>query len=248
MALSLMLRSIIFILSQRLILQGGKSIGILNAETKKVLYIGTPLMLTWGVNSFTDEATGKTTYDMSLQFPQRRRKYRAKQKFLDNMMAFEAKIKADAVKNCKDWMNKAKMSAEVVDALWTPMLKRSKDPNTGEPDPAKKPTLRLKIPVWDGEWNIDLYDMDEKKLFPNDNGTMPTELITKASDVATVMFCGGVWFANGKFGVTWKLKQAVVKPKPSMRGQCLIKLSPEDKATLANAKDQSRMKRTMLLR
>ena len=34
---------------------GGKSIGILNKETMKGLYISTPLMLTWGVNSFTDE-------------------------------------------------------------------------------------------------------------------------------------------------------------------------------------------------
>ena len=34
---------------------GGKSIGIINTATKKGLYLSTPLMLTWGVNSFTDE-------------------------------------------------------------------------------------------------------------------------------------------------------------------------------------------------
>jgi hypothetical protein len=216
---------------------GGKSIGILNSESKKGLYIATPLMLTWGVNSFTDDASGRTTYDMSLQFPKDEYNSEVLQKFLDNMKALETKFKADAVKNCKDWMNKAKMSAEVVDALWTPMLKYPKDQQTGEFDYTRAPTLRLKIPVWDGEWKIELYDMDQKQLFPNDNGTMPTELVAKATNVATVMQCGGIWFANGKFGVTWKLVQAVVKPKQSMRGQCLISLSPEDKAALSSAKD-----------
>ena len=46
---------------------GGKSIGVLNAQSKKGLYISTPLMLTWGVNEFTDEKTGRKTYDMSLR-------------------------------------------------------------------------------------------------------------------------------------------------------------------------------------
>ena len=133
-------------------------------------------------------------------------------------------------------MNKTKLSEEVVDALWTPMVRYGKDPNTGEPDRTKNPTLNIKIPVWDGEWKVDLYNPDSEQLFPNDKGVTVQELITKPTDVATVIQCGGIWFANGKFGVTWKLVQAVVKPKQSLRGECLISLSAEDKATLANAK------------
>ena len=114
--------------------QGGKSIGVLNAESKKGLYISTPLMMTWGVNDFTDEKTGRKTYDMSLQFPKEEYNSASIQTFLDNMKTLEAKFKADAVKNCRDWMNKAKMSSEVVDALWTPMLKYPKDQQTGEFD------------------------------------------------------------------------------------------------------------------
>jgi hypothetical protein len=44
-----------------------------------------------------------------------------------------------------------------------------------------------------------------------------------------VLQCGGVWFAGGKFGVTWKLFQAVVKPKTTLRGKCHINLSLDDK-------------------
>jgi hypothetical protein len=217
---------------------GGKSIGILNAESKKGLYLATPLMLTWGVNEFTDEKSGRKTYDMSLQFPKEEYNTPVVQKFLENIVAFETKLKADAVKNCKEWMNKTKMSTEVVDALWTPMVKYPKDQNTGEPDLTRAPTLRLKLPIWDGEWKVELYDMEQQPLFPNDKELYPPDLIAKATNVATVMQCGGLWFANGKFGVTWKLIQAVVKPKQTLRGQCFINLSADDKATLNKSVDE----------
>lgn len=217
---------------------GGKQIGILNSESKKALYISTPLMLTWGINEFTDEKSGRKTYDMSLQFPKDEYNTPQLQKFLENMQTFETKLKADAVKNCKEWMNKTKMSTEVVDALWTPMLKYPKDPNSGEPDQTRSPTLRLKIPMWEDEWKIELYDVDQQQLFPNDKGLTPLDLIAKATNVATLMQCGGLWFANGKFGVTWKLQQAVVKPKQSLKGQCFINLSADEKATLCKASEE----------
>jgi len=216
---------------------GGKQIGILNAQSKKGLYISTPLMLTWGVNEFTDDKSGRKTYDMSLQFPKEEYDTPQLQKFLKNILAFEAKLKADAVTNCKEWMNKSKMSTEVVDALWTPMVKYSKDQNTGEPDLTRAPTIRLKIPQWEEEWKVELYDMEQQPLFPNDKGLYPPDLIAKATNVATVMQCGGLWFANGKFGCTWKLVQAVVKPKQSLRGQCFISLSEEDKVALSKSAD-----------
>jgi hypothetical protein len=51
--------------------------------------------------------------------------------------------------------------------------------------------------------------------------------------VASLIQCGGLWFANGKFGVTWKLIQVVVqKPRASLSGQCFIKLKSSDKEKL----------------
>ena len=41
------------------------------------------------------------------------------------------------------------------------------------------------------------------------------------------MTCGGIWFANGKFGVTWKLIQAMVqKPRAQLSGKCFLKSKP----------------------
>ena len=213
---------------------GGKSIGILNKKNNKSIFVSTPLMLTWGINEYVDELSGKRTYDMSLQFPNEEYNTPEIQKFLDNMIAFENKIKTDAISNSKEWMNKAKMTTDVVDALFTPILKYPKDPS-GDADTSRPPSLRVKIPFWEGEWKCELYDMEQNQLFPSTSGITPIDLITKGSNTAMVIQCGGIWFANGKFGVTWKLLQAVVKPKQNLKGQCFINLSKEDKTKLQTA-------------
>ena len=212
---------------------GGKNIGVLNAHSKKSLYISTPLMLTWGVNEYQDEKSGKSTYDMSLQFPNAEYNTPELSQFLKALQGLEERIKTTAMENSKEWMNKAKMSQEVVDALWSPMLKYPKDKDSGDSDYSRPPTLRLKLPYWDGEFkNVEIYDINHKSLFPNDGEPTITDLITKGSNVATIVQCGGIWFANGKFGVTWKLFQCVVKPRETLSGKCHIELDESDRTKL----------------
>ena len=218
---------------------GGKSVGILNSTTNKQLMLSTPLMLTWGVNKFVDEVTGRVSYDMALQFPSSDYANEQTTAFLESMKSFEAKIKQNAVENSKEWLNKTKMSEEVVDALFHPMLKYPKDKNTEEPDYTRSPTLKVKLDYYDQEFNCEIYDLQQKMLFPSttDTDTSPSDLIAKGSNVATVIKCGGLWFANGKFGCTWKLEQAVVKPRSSFKGRCLINLSSEDTQRLQSQPD-----------
>jgi hypothetical protein len=216
---------------------GRKSIGILNKENKKSLYISTPLMLTWGVNTYTDEKTGDIqSYDIALQFPNDEYNNPQCVSFLKNMQALEQKIKEDAVLNSKDWLNKTKLVPEAVDALWSPMLKYPKDKETGEPDYSRAPTLKVKIPYWEGEFkNVELYNDSKELVFPSDDDTNISEFIVKGSNVATIIQCGGIWVANGKFGVTWKLFQAVVKPKTTLSGKCHISLSEKDKELMSKS-------------
>ena len=214
---------------------GGKSVGVLNTNTNKALYISTPLMLTWGVQEYVDEASGKRSYDMSLQFPNEEYSTEQTTNFLNAMIEFQDKIKADAVANSKDWLSKAKMSPEVVDALFHPMLRYPKNQETGEPDLTRAPTLRIKLPYWEDAFNCEIYDDKSKCIFPNPDSELgPMDLIPKSTQAAVVIRCGGLWFANGKFGCTWKLEQAVVKPKFSMKGRCLIQLSDEERSILDN--------------
>ena len=210
---------------------GGKNVSVMNARLRKATYLSTPLMLTWGMSEFRDDKTGKVSYELSLQFPNSDYPDAEGESFLEKLKAFEDKIKADAITYSKEWFNKPKMTAEVVDALWTPMLKYPKNKETQDFDYTKAPILRVKVPYWEGEWRIELYDMEERQIWPSKNQAVstPLELVPKLTRVACVIQCGGIWFANGKFGVTWKLFQAVVKPPQSLKGTCHIKLSSSDK-------------------
>jgi len=215
---------------------GGKNVSVMNARLRKATYLSTPLMLTWGMSEFRDDKTGKVSYELSLQFPNSDYPDAEGESFLEKLKTFEDKIKADAITYSKEWFNKPKMTAEVVDALWTPMLKYPKNKETQDFDYTKAPVLRVKVPYWEGEWKIELYDMEEKQIWPSNNHAVstPLELVPKLTRVACVIQCGGIWFANGKFGVTWKLFQAVVKPPQSLKGTCHIKLSSNDRERMAS--------------
>jgi len=218
---------------------GGKAVNIYNRITNSRLNLSTPMMLTWGASDFVDQKTGEGNgkFEMTLQFPTDEYNNDELRKFLENMKAFENKIKADALKNSKDWFGKIHKSSDVVDALYTPMLKYSKDSNTGEYNYSKPPSIRVKIPIWEGVWKCEVYDDDGVCLFPNTKGITPVTLIPKATNVKVLMTCGGIWFANGKFGVTWKLIQAMVqKPRAQLSGRCYLKpLAKEEVSTPPNS-------------
>ena len=213
---------------------GGKSVGVVNAHTGQTLFMGTPLLMTWGIQEFTDEKTKKVSYDMSLQFPSEEYQSADSKAFLQAMVAFEKKLKADALVNSKDWFAKPKMTPDAVDALFTPVLKYPVDKATCEKDMSKAPTMKIKVPFWNNKWEgIEVYDADKVCLYPSSNPSVsPKDLITKMSHVVTMVQCGGVWFANGKFGVTWRLVQGIVQPRLSMRGRCHLSLTPSETTKL----------------
>ena len=224
---------------------GGKSVGIVNAHTGQSLYVGTPLLLTWGIQEFVDDKTKKVSYDMALQFPSEEYHQSAESKadshaFLQAMVAFEKKLKADALANSKDWFAKPKMTPDAVDALFTPVLKYPVDKVTCEKDMSKAPTMKIKVPFWNNKWEgVEVYDADKVCLYPSSNPSIsPKDLITKQSHVVTMIQCGGVWFANGKFGVTWRLVQGIVQPKLSMRGRCHLSLTPSESVRLQSEADK----------
>ena len=218
---------------------GGKSITILYRPTSSGVRLSSPTLRTWGASDFVDDSgKGNGKFEMSLQFPNDDdEKTSDTTAFLDNLTQLENKIKADALKFSKEWFGKVLKSEDVVEALWTPMLKYSKDKNTGEYNRAKAPVLRVKLPQWEGRWKSEIYDEDGVKLFPDDSNSevTPLDFIRKGSQIATIIQCGGLWFANGKFGITWKLVQAAVqKPKPAITGTCFIRLNKADKEKISS--------------
>jgi len=219
--------------------QGGKSVNILNKTTKTTLTLSTPLMLTWGASDFKKEGeeVGNGRFELSLQFPNEEYKTPDTEAFLKNLKAFEDKIKADALIYSKEWFGKVHKSAEIIEELFTPLLKYPKNKATGEYDYSKQPTIRLKLPQWEGVWKTEIYDEESTRLYPNTEnpGATPLDYLKKGSNIASLIQFAGIWFVNGKFSASWKLLQAVVqKPRAQLQGQCFIKLKTQDKEKLKN--------------
>ncbi len=208
---------------------GGKSIGLINSETKRSVMISTPLMMNWGVNVY--ENNNGPSYSLSLQFPREDFKTEKTDEFLTMLKNMESQILKDAVVNSKDWFGKT-MSKEVIEAFWNPILKYPKNQETGEPDYERAPTLKVKLPTWEGEYKFEVFDTNNDVLIPNDDGRSPDAIIQKASQIACILQCGGIWMANGNFGVSWKLFQGVYKENENLevgKGVCHIELGSEEK-------------------
>jgi hypothetical protein len=216
---------------------GGKVVNVYNKLSKEALAISTPLILTWGAQEGLDQAkkpTGKFT--MSLQFPTTEYSNPDLENFLRSMRALEAKIKADAITYSKEWFGKTITNPEIIEEKFNIMLRHPKVKGSEELDLSKPPTLSVKLPCWKGTWKSEIYDEDGEPVFISGKVNphlSPLDYIKKQTQVACVIQCGGIWFVNGKFSITWNLKQAVVqKPKESMEGKCLIKLKTADKEVL----------------
>jgi len=176
---------------------------------------------------------------MSLQFPSAEYLREDTSAFLENIKKLNDYIKEQACLNSKAWFGKVQ-SAEVVDAFWTPILKYPKDKSTGEPDYSKSPTLRVKIPFWDGQFKCEIYNVQRELIFPKPNVSI-LDVVPKGSEVKVMLQCGGIWFAGGKFGVTWKPYQMIVKPKHQMLpGVCHISVNEaEAKVSLSKEREQT---------
>ena len=220
---------------------GGKQVGITNSKTSRVLQLSTPLMLTWGVNKRVDESSGRVSYDMSLQFPREGYKTEETTKFLKAIEDMEKFVCESAIKNSKEWFNKAKLTDAQVEVLFNPMLYYSKDKLTGERKEGVEPTFKVKLDCYES-FNCEIYDIDSKPLYPSPENPdiTPVDLIPKMTNVFCVLKCGGVYFVNGKFGVTWKLEQAKVKPPESLKGKWRgAEVTPEDRKKMEEAAEQA---------
>ena len=216
--------------------RGGKSINIISGQTNRSLHISTPLLMTWGISDFVDEKTGESDgkYSMTLNFPNEEYANSSTREFLQKLKDFENTILDAAVKNSEVWWGE-EMSREVAKHTFFPFIKYSKSKETKKVDLSKPPSIRAKVPYYDGRWAVEIYDPQMKTLFPCENPNItPIDLVPKLSSVACVLQCGGIWIGGKGWGLTWKLVQCIVKPKQvvSVYGKCHIQLSKEELATI----------------
>jgi len=224
--------------------RGGKKVQLrLNGQP---LVIQIPLMFTWGVNERVDENSGRVSYDLSVVFENE--KSSTVKLFCQKMQELQDKVLSDAVKNSKAWFGKSKLSREVAEAMMYPILKYRKDKQTGEPDYSRNPSGKLKVPFWEGRFNVELYSMTSKPIYlPTRDGNegpqgtkTPVDLVPSRSYVKGLIACNGLWMAGGRFGVTWKMVQAQVRPPVRLvgTGVCHLQDDSDDDELLESVQQQ----------
>ena len=129
--------------------------------------------------------------------------------------AMDEMILKKAGDNSQSWFRKPKLSDETLKELYTPMVKVSTDPETGEPNGKYPDSFAFKINKRDGKFkDFSIYDSDKNVFDVEGTTETPTDitkLIVKGALIKVVMKCNGIWVANGKFGCTWKAEQVRVK-------------------------------------
>jgi hypothetical protein len=192
-------------------LNNGSRTVYINYQGEK-LTLQTPVMsLPYGVGDWNgkDAKTGEVPaikkYDLHVSF-RGMDTNPALKTLLDKMHEIETKIKDDCFKNRLTWLRDDYDGLKpAVDRLFTPIIKYDKDKETGKIMGKYPPTMKLKLP-FDNNTNaftFDCMDMDGNDL---DFASVMTKL--KGAKARLIIQLGGMWFAGGKYGCTWKVVKA----------------------------------------
>ena len=131
--------------------------------------------------------------------------------FYEKLRDIDTHIKKFAKENSVAVFKKSKISDETIDELYNPIVKFSKDPNTGEDNLRWPPNLKVKMKCKNGEFDCKMYDSKKTKYDLNGDSDTPnkiTELLVKGTRCKMLIQCSGIWIINGKFGCTWRVIQA----------------------------------------
>ena len=122
----------------------------------------------------------------------------------------DAQVPLAAHQHAKAWLNKARASAAVVEALYCPSLRPSSKPE--QYAPTLKAGLRRDQ---DGDYAFLTYGKD-RQLF-DANSLLSTKGAGRGWQFRAVLQCNGVWIAGGKFGVSWSVRQLKVEQQATPR-------------------------------
>ena len=206
-------------MSQPKVLDSGGKLAYVNYGDSRSLLIQTPsLPSPFGMNVFDKNGPPKFSLDLALRGYQEAGKVKA---FYDALSSLDEYMIDLGVKNSKLWF-KADMKREIVQAFYTPIVKfgRDKEGNQTPYPPNVKLQLRKNR---EGAFETEFYGEDAKsnpKAKPLDLEENPLEsFLVKKVEVTALMQCTGVWFAGGKYGLSWKAVQVRLDSVPAgLRG------------------------------
>ncbi len=178
---------------------GGKAV-YLNGPGNRKLYLQFPYMRApFGLSTFTDEATKKTSYSLDLSFD---KNDETMLKLQETFMKFdEAVVKMVAI-NSQEWLGKKYNEAVIKEALYKPIVRPGKDDYPS--------TMKLKVLVdsKSGDFIPEAYNTNRQSV--------PMTSIDKGQKVMCIVDINQIWFIDNKFGISARLQQVLLEPSKKL--------------------------------
>lgn len=180
---------------------GGKMIPVYHKGKPLIIQIPT-MESPYGLSRYPSDKGGdeKVTLDLSFKGADNNASIK---EFYDLMKSLDTKLIEEAFKNGMPWFKKKFPTQDVVEALYTHMVKHYKDKETGEITDKYPPTLKLSVPMRNGKYTCEAYDSSRQKVNIDD-------MDLKRAQVTAIIQCNGIWIAGGKFGCKFRVIQMKV--------------------------------------
>lgn len=183
---------------------GGNQVPLLYNNNRRIVMQIPVMSAPFGLSEYVPENnTGPVKYSIDLSFKGHETDPKVKQ-FMDIVRTIDERMVSLAVENSKSWFGK-QMSKEIVEELYRPLVKESKQPEK------YAPTMKLKIRpsrnTSDPFGDIQAFNSDKEPFHMKD--------FQAGSGVKCIIDFSPIWFVNKQFGMTLNLVQLEVKTMPA---------------------------------
>lgn len=178
---------------------GGKAV-YLSCGGNSKLYIQLPFMKApYGLGSYTDDATKKTSYSLDLSLDPNDQ---ASSQLEAKLKAFDELVLKTVEANSPEWLGKKYTKSVLQEALYKPLVR----PGKGE-WPA---TFKLKVQTnsVNGSFVPESYNMQREAV--------PLDSLEKGQRVMAIVDINQIWFIDNKFGVSVRLQQCLFEPSKKL--------------------------------
>jgi hypothetical protein len=168
---------------------GGNQVSLMYNEKRGNIIIQTPTMRApFGLSEYVPENGGEPKYSIDASFNGYSDDPKIRM-FLDVVKAIDEHMVAIGVEHSVEWFGK-KMSREVVEELYRPLIKESKEPEK------YAPTCKCKI-----------RDIHKVEAFTKNREPYSVSDLLPGSSIRMILEFSPIWFVNKQFGVTLNLIQ-----------------------------------------
>ena len=193
---------------------GGKNISVNYKQDSgsTSMMFQTPRMLSFGVNKWVDPKNSNAEPVCSVTFSFVGMDQNQKlAEFHDTLQQLDEWAITNAQKNSWEWLARKNLSRETIETNYTRCVKVPVDQATGEPN-GKPHNLKIKLKSNESGYMCTFFDKS-KSVIPSSS---VDEVFNKGSHIRALIQCTGIWVAAGTFGLSWKIVQMVVEPRPGI--------------------------------